>query len=276
MPKRRVAGPGRMGSTSAVKKQNKSSKPSNIRFIPKEGETLTVRFLSDPADFHGFYQHYSDSGGYFPCWGGECCQMSDARSFRYLANAFVFDDNQVRAVSLPTSLVDQLVGYYEKNGTLMDRDYDLYRTGTGKNDTKYMSQPDAPQKMNLSRYKNKMLDLDDVLQAELDALDSDGDDDDDDEEIPRRRKRTSPRRSDHRDPWEDDDDDDEDEPPRRRTAGKRTKGVAKKRKYTPSGLDEFADDDDDEETPRRRVTARPSKTRSARTSTTRRVKRTRR
>lgn len=203
MGKKKVAGPGRLGSMSALKKSLKGGQGNpNVRTIPTE-DSLTVRFLQEPEDWYGYYEHWL-SDGPVPCTEGECdgCDSDDPdekrRSFRYLANAFVVDDQKVRVLKLPKSLVELLVNFYNKYGTLLDRDYDLSRTGSGQMDTKYMAAPDSKSQMKLSRFKDKMLDLGDIL---LEMANSSDDDDDDDEPVKSRKT-----------PWDDDDDDDEPAP----------------------------------------------------------------
>lgn len=224
----KISGPGRMGSTKAIKASLKK-KGGKTRTIPSE-DSLTVRFLDEPEDFYGFYQHWFKDGPK-PCIeGGDCdgcnSDVPDERrkSFRYLANAYVVDDQKVQPIELPKSLVEQLVGYFEKKGTLLDRDYDLSKTGSGMEGTKYMASPDSPTPMNVRRFKK--IDLDKVLQSMLDDdADDDDEDDDDDEPVTRQSSKAhSARRKkvvEEESPWDDEeDDDDDDEPPRRRVIKK--------------------------------------------------------
>lgn len=234
MGKSRVSGPGRMGSVAAVKKSLKKSGSSKVKIVPKEG-SLTVRFLDEPEDFHGYYEHYVN-GEYRPCVTDECegCTSDDPdeqrRMFRYLANAYVVDDQKVMVLKLPKTLVEALMVYHEKyDGTLRDRDYDLRRTGSGQNDTKYFAAPDSPTKLKLSRFESKMLDLEEVVNSML------GDDDEDDEdEKPSKKKsgKSSKPKKREKDPWEDEDEDDEDDKPRKKkksSASVKSKGTVKKR-----------------------------------------------
>lgn len=210
----KLTGPGRLGSIGAVKKSLKGGGQQNVRTIPSE-DSITVRFLQNPEDWHGYYEHWMKDGP-IPCVSDDCVgcdsDVEDERkkSFRYLANAYIVDDQKVRALKMPKTLVEMLVHYHAKyKGTLLDRDYELSRTGSGKNDTKYMAAPDAPSKMNLSRFKS--LDLTKILNS---LLDDEEDDDDDDDDEPVVSKKRRPKKSEPS-PWEDDDDDDDDEPVRR-------------------------------------------------------------
>lgn len=226
MAKRKIAG-GRIGSMKELEKSLKSKGNPNVRVISAEN-SLTVRFLEDPEDWHGYHEHYYD-GNYMPCADGcPACASDDPdekrRTFKYLANAYVVDDQKVRAVKLPKSLVEILAAYKKKYGTLLDRDYELSRTGSGQNDTRYMGVPETPTKMKLSRFTP--LDLSEVLQS---MLGDDDDDDDDDEPVAKKKKKS--KKSDPS-PWQDDDEDD-DEPVVKKSKKKKSassKSGAKKSK----------------------------------------------
>lgn len=222
-----VSGPGRIGSVKAMKKSLKKSGSASVKNIPSE-DSLTVRFLDDAEDFHGYYEHYV-GGKYEPCVSDDCdgCNSDDPdeqrKNFRYLANAYVVDDQKVWALKMPKSLVEMLMSYHGKYKTLLDRDYELSRTGSGKNDTKYMAVPDSPTPMKTKRFESKKFDLDDVL-SELAGLNEDADDDDE----PVSKKKKGSKKSSA--PWDDDDDDD-DEP----VAKKKSSAVKKKTTVKPKG-----------------------------------------
>ena len=214
---RKVAGPGRLGSAKAVKKSLKGGGQKGVKTIPTE-DSLTVRFLDEPEDWHGYYEHWLANGP-MPCTTDDCegCESDDdderRKSFRYLANAYVVDDQKVWALKMPKSLVESLMNFHQKyKGTLLDRDYELSRTGSGKNDTKYLAAPDDKHPMNLARFEKKKWDLDDLLSQMVNG-DLDDDEDDDEEETSRRKKKSStgPKKS-RKKPWDDDDEDDDDPP----------------------------------------------------------------
>lgn len=232
MARKKIAGPGRIGSTAAMKKSLKKSGSSVTKNIPAE-DSLTVRFLDEPEDFHGYYEHWMGDHPE-PCVEGQCdgCDSDDPevqrRSFKYLANAYVVDDQKVWALKLPKSLVEHLMTFHTKyKGTLLDRDYELSRTGSGKEGTKYFAAPEDRAKMNLARFEKKKHDLGEVLAS---MVSDDDDDDDDVEDEPVRKKKSStrsasPKKS--RDtPWDDDDDDEDEEPVRR--VKKKTSTTVKK------------------------------------------------
>lgn len=240
----KISGPGRMGSTSAIKKSLKS-KASKTKQIQSEN-SLVVRFLDEPEDFWGYYQHWFTDGPK-PCVEGDCDGCNDdnpevrRKAFRYLANAYSVDEQKVVPLELPKSLVEQLVGYFEKKGTLLDRDYELSRTGTGMTDTKYMASPDSPTRMNLSRFKK--LDLGKILASMVD--DAEEEEDDEDEE-PVSRVSSKRRRSVDADDIDNDDDDDEDENPW-------------------DDEEDEDEDDEEEEAPRKRVKVKTAKSAVKRT-----------
>jgi hypothetical protein len=231
-----IAGPGRLGSAKAVKKSLKGGGQKNVKTISAE-DSLTVRFLDEPEDWHGYYEHFM-SNGPLPCTTDECdgCDSDDPdekkRSFKYLANAYVVDDQKVWALKMPKSLVEILMAFHTKyKGTLLDRDYELSRTGSGQYDTKYMAAPEDRQKMNLSRFDKKKFDLGKLLSDMVNGEDDD-DDDDDDEPVSRKKSSKSVPKKSKGNPWNDDeDDDDDDEPVRRKVPKKKSSasGPAKKK-----------------------------------------------
>ena len=229
MGSRTISGPGRLGSVKAVKRSLKGGGQKNIKSIPKE-DSLTVRFLDEPPEWHGYYEHFVGKQ-YVPCTTDDCpgCDSDDPeeqkKMFRYLANAYVVDDQKVWAVKMPKSLVESLMAFYTKyKGTIMDRDYELSRTGSGQNDTRYMAIPESPSKLKLSRFEDKKLNLDDVLSSLV--SDEDEEEDDDDDETPKKAKKSKPKSTKDRDPWDDDD-----APKKKKKSGLASKGrtVSKKR-----------------------------------------------
>jgi hypothetical protein len=230
--KRKIAGPGRLGSIKAAKRTlAKKGGDKRVRTIPAENE-ITCRFLTEPMEFHGYYEHWNQAGErYDPCIEGDCeyCASGVRRTFRYLGNAYVVDDSAVKAVKMPKTVFEQLMARYMKDGTIMDRDFELSRTGSGRDDTVYMVSPDSPRKVKLSRFT--LLDLDEVLQSMVDDMDE-ADDDEDDE--PKRKSKKSKSKREEKSPWDDDDEDDEeeededeDERPRRTSASSKKRTVKK-------------------------------------------------
>lgn len=208
----RIAGPGRFGTLKAVKNMGSSAggQHPSLKIIRAE-EPLTVRFLEEPENWFGYMEHYDPEKQQFvTCTEGECCDELQKPGMAVLASAFVRDDGKVMAVKMKSSLVEILIAYYEKWGTILDRDYELRRSGSGKNDTKYFASNEDRQPMNLSRYKP--IDPEEVLLYGRD----------DEDESPR----NAPRRS-REDDYEDDDYE-EDEAPSRRPVKKTTRKVSRR------------------------------------------------
>lgn len=171
--------------------------------------SITVRFLTEPEDWYGYYEHYDAVRKFYPC-SDDCpgCTEGDRPSGRYLANALDVAEGKVIPLVLPKSMVSSLVKKHEKYGTMLDRDYELSRSGNGL-DTEYDVTPESPTKMNLTRYD--LINLEELLESQLEMAESANDissDDDDDDDTPVMRK-GGPRKS--KAAVVDDDDDDADD-----------------------------------------------------------------
>lgn len=228
---------GRVGSVATLKKKLKKGGGSGERMavIPSDG-SLTVRFITEPEEWVEFFQHYDSSRSgsyYFPCIENcpESHEGEDKPSKRYLANAVDTQEGKVVPLVLPASVASSLVKKYDKYKTLLDRDYEISRTGTGF-DTEYEVDAEPASKMNLSRFDP--LDLEALLAAQLEEPE-----DDDEEEVksskpnPKKgvktRRKPAPIETDDDDEDDDDDsDEDEDEVPPRRTVKRTTTKAAPK------------------------------------------------
>jgi hypothetical protein len=187
------------GKTGSIKKMRASLKSGGggnfITFIPEDG--ITVRFLAEPDQWVKFMEHYDE--GYFPCVEGSCpgCANRNKPSKRYVAPALDIEEDKVIILKVPSTLATRLMAKFDRYETLMDRDYELTRMGSGL-DTEYDAETMPPTKLRLSKYE-----LPDLEQALVDAYANafgDGNDADDDD---------------------DDDEEDEDERPARRTVAKK-------------------------------------------------------
>ncbi len=197
----------------------KGSGSQYLTRVPSE-ESVTVRFLTEPEEWYGYYEHYDAIRKFYPC-SDDCpgCTEGDRPSGRYLANALDVAENRVVPLVLPKSAVSSLVKKHEKYGTMLDRDYEISRSGQGF-DTEYDVTPESPTRINLSRYD--LLDLEELLESQLnmaEASDDASSDDDDDDDMPIKayrngRKKTAPVTVAADDDDDDDDDiaDDTDEP----------------------------------------------------------------
>lgn len=181
--------------------------------------SLTVRFLTEPeGNWVQYYEHYDDTRKFYPCTD-DCpgCADGDSPSQRYLANALDVADGKVIPLVMPKTLAASAVKKYEKYGTLLDRDYEIERSGSGF-DTSYEITPEPPSKMNVSRFD--LIDLEEILAAQLqdedeDVEDEDESDDDEDETLAKfqkvAKKRAAKKPVVEDDEDEDDDDEDEEE-----------------------------------------------------------------
>lgn len=217
----------KMGSVKAVKdslKKGASSLNTYIKNVPAEG--ITVRFLTEPEEWFGFYEYWNDeSRNFTPMAVGEVLPDGAKPSFRYLASAVDIETDRVIPLKLAKTAANSLILKYDKYGTMLDRNYELQRHGEGL-DTTYDVTPDAPAKLNLAKYD--ILDLEKVL---IDArslslgendtqkskaksaptIDDDEVDDEDDpfNPPPKSAKKSKPASKNDDDEEDDDDDDDE-------------------------------------------------------------------
>ena len=188
----------KMGSVKALKeslKKGGSSMQTYIKNVPAEG--ITVRFLTEPEEWFGYYEYWNDeSRNFCPMAVGEVLPDGAKPSFRYLASVLDIETDRVIPLKLAKTAANSLILKYDKYGTMLDRNYELQKHGE-KLDTTYDVTPDAPSKLNLAKYE--VIDLEQILlDARANALgekeeeafptrsskvidDDDIDDDDDDE-----------------------------------------------------------------------------------------------
>lgn len=152
----------KMGSVKAVKdslKKGGSSLNTYIKNVPAEG--ITVRFLTEPEEWFGFYEYWNDeSRNFTPMAVGEILPDGAKASFRYLASVVDIETDRVIPMKLAKTAANSLILKYDKYGTMLDRNYELQRHGEGL-DTTYDVTPDAPTKLNLAKYET--IDLEQVL-----------------------------------------------------------------------------------------------------------------
>lgn len=152
----------KMGSVKALKeslKKGGSSLSTFIKNVPAEG--ITVRFLTEPEEWFGYYEYWNDeSRNFCPMAVGEVLPDGAKPSFRYLACAVDIESDRVIPLKLAKTAANSLILKYDKYGTMIDRNYELQRHGEGL-DTTYDVTPDAPSKLNLGKYE--AIDLEKVL-----------------------------------------------------------------------------------------------------------------
>lgn len=244
-------------SLSSLKKSVKGGgrgASGKVAYIPED--PLLVRFLQEPNKWVEYFEHYNGPNSdprYSPCVTDcERCEDGNKAAKKYLANVLDVTKNAVVALKMPTSLVEQLLKFEGKYGTVIDRDYELSREGSGL-DTTYSAIPESPTRVSVSRYAKSLFDLEDLLEQWVDEEDGD-DEDEEEEEEPRTARKSASSRSASRNRLKDHpggveefrpkrrpastrgvEDDDEDEPPktkRRTSPTKPTPKAAAKRTVT--------------------------------------------
>lgn len=232
-----------VGSLKKLKAQLKRGGNRAITYIPKEG--ITVRFLQEPMTFWKYEECWDDkTKKSFPYADGMVEGVDFTRkSTTFLANAVnVEDTDKVIVLQVKASVLNRLVIKFEKYGTIMDRDYEISKYGSGKQ-TEYDVEPEEKMKRNLSKYE--LLDLADACRQAYEAVfgGDDDEDDDEDEDKPRPGPRRKQRRgfseeADDEDEDDEDDDDEDDEPVRRKKVVKKKRTTddepVRRKKVTPS------------------------------------------
>jgi hypothetical protein len=144
----------KMGNIKALKeslKKGGSSLNTFIKNVPAEG--ITVRFITEPEEWFGFYEYWNDeSRNFVPMAIGEILPDGARASFRYLASAVDIETDRVIPIKLAKTTANSLILKYDKYGTMIDRNYELQKHGEGL-DTTYDVTPDAPSKLNLAKYE---------------------------------------------------------------------------------------------------------------------------
>lgn len=143
-----------MGTMKALKESLKkgggAGSVTYIKNVPAEG--ITVRFITEPEQWFGYYEYWDDVAKTFvPMVEGEVLPDGARASFRYLASALDVDSDRVIPLKLAKTAANSLILKYDKYDTMMDRNYELQKHGEGL-DTTYDVTPDAPSKMNLAKY----------------------------------------------------------------------------------------------------------------------------
>ena len=196
---------GKVKSVKALKSNLKKGGGEHyMKRVPSD-DSITVRFLTEPEEWFEFLEYFSEEHKFFPAVEGmdpDFVADLNSPSKRWLSAAVDVSDNNVISLVLPKSLAQSLIKRYDKYKTIMDRDYELTREGSGF-DTTYDAIPEVPTKMNLNRFTPP--DLLEVLNAAIPAAlgggggdDEDDDDDnladmdDDDDDEPITRKRRKP------------------------------------------------------------------------------------
>lgn len=181
----------RVGSIKQLKQSlKKGSGGTFIKYIPKNG-SITVRFLTEPEEWINYQEHFDQQVRQsYPCNGEESCPgclTEERKSSRYLVNALDVETDRVIPLQLPKDLTNRLVARYERYDTMMDRDYELSRSGEGL-DTTYDLTPEPPMARKLAKYQ--LHDLEKVLEEAFNHVinGDNADDDEDDKAVTKARK----------------------------------------------------------------------------------------
>ena len=188
---------------SSVKKGSGSG--SFLSRIPADA-SLTVRFLTEPTEWIAYFEYYdAEQKRFFPSIEG--VQTQERPAARYLANALDVVESRVIPLVMPKSVAASLLKKYDKYATLLDRDYELSRSGAGL-ETEYDVTPEPPTKMNLDRYD--LLDLMGLLESQLEdvPVNSDDEDEEDDKPVKKSVAKAAPKA---KAPVDDEDDEDSDD-----------------------------------------------------------------
>ena len=229
----------KMGSLKTLKQSlAKGGNNAWIKYIPKNG-SMNVRFIQEPEEWINYVEHYDQVlRRSFPCNGEQSCPgcQGDARkSSRYLANAVDVDSDRVIPLQMPKDLANRLVVRYERNGTLIDRDFELSRSGDGL-DTVYDLDASPADRKKIDKYQP--LDLMKVLTDAFDEVFGGGGATLDEDETPKPVTKAKPKPrskaakalAEHEVDEDDETDDDEDETVPEKPAIKAAKDKAAKKK----------------------------------------------
>lgn len=205
----------KFGSKKEFKAAFKSSSGQNSGLFRrfKDGESVRVRFLSEMEDWEKGYYHWLNGKFLWCSRRDDCpgCEAGDRPKQIWLANALVRDDGKVQILQIPATIAKQLYRRNENNGTIMDRDYTISRTGATLNDTEYFLDYDDKSRFSADRYKT--VDIASAIMQELGLSGTEDDEDDEEDEPPRRpAKKSKPTRTVRTSRVNRDDEEDDDEP----------------------------------------------------------------
>lgn len=150
---------GRVGSMQKLRESLKKGGGGNSQYIKQvpANDIMTVRFLTEPEDWYGYYETYdTEIKRYYPLIEGVEKPEGARVSYRYLAVALDVENDQVIPLKLPKDLANRLIMRYDRYETLTDRDYELSRMGEGL-DTTYDVTPGDKVARHLDKYTSSTL-----------------------------------------------------------------------------------------------------------------------
>ena len=145
------------------------NKTSSLVINVPADSTKVVRFLTEPDQWFA-YQEYWDNERrrYIPVADG--VEPPVRPSQRFLAQVVDRETDQVIALKMPKDLTNRLVLRFDRYNTIMDRDYEIMRTGKGL-DTSYDVTPEAPTSFDSAKYKQ--IDLLEILETAFNSATGD-------------------------------------------------------------------------------------------------------
>jgi hypothetical protein len=182
-----------MASGTKVKDDTKSG--GNYISYPKDGDNV-YRFLDEPDDWTKYFEHFDEALRMsFPCpdertyqerknmEGPSTCPRCEEKRLadleaqregkdgsniwgpqkRYLVNVLT-SEGYVNLVKLPASVLDDLLLYNSRYGTLRDREYTITKFKNRDNKVKYSVDRGDADKVNLDQYADRMQDHEEALQ----------------------------------------------------------------------------------------------------------------
>ena len=145
------------------------NKTSSLVINVPADSTKVVRFLTEPDQWFA-YQEYWDNERrrYIPVADG--VEPLVRPSQRFLAQVVDRETDQVIALKMPKDLTNRLVLRFDRYNTIMDRDYEIMRTGKGL-DTSYDVTPEAPTSFDSAKYTK--IDLLEILETAFNSATGD-------------------------------------------------------------------------------------------------------
>ena len=226
----------RAGPIRELKNRVKSGGGDFFLTVKADSE-LSVRFTTEPTEWVEFQQHFmtDHEPKAFPCNDGDCegCDAGDKPSTKWAACVLDITADKIRVLLMSRTVIDQLLRRFDKYKTVMDRDYEIIREGSGPQDTKYDVSSEGRSKRSLVKYRAQLLGQAGIEEMIAGMLDDKPDDDDgedapeDDFPAAKKSKRPIKRAGVRRARYADEEEDDA-PPPRRRAVKSAPRPVAKK------------------------------------------------
>ena len=121
----------KLASKKGLKQSLSSDGNKFAQRVPEEG--IIVRFLTEPEEWWEVELHYGEKTS-FPCNGDDGCLGCDEgmdKGRKWYASAYVPDDDRIVVFEMGKSVVEEISRKYDRNHTVMDRDFEITKEGTG-------------------------------------------------------------------------------------------------------------------------------------------------